>query len=489
MPEPTATDAAEGKAAPDAPSAAGRTGRADGPEAPPEPARADHPEAAATPDAEARAGDEPDVITGTAGPGADDDAPGVGDATDTAQPGTDSEDAFETGPGTGARQDGPDAADADPTAAETPPALAAATAAAHQAAHISVVAAAQHAHNSRAGGAVAPTRDQGTGGSGKRLDARPRPATGSGERLRTAGGWDLVPADAAADRGGVIDGALAGVGPLPSTARKALRRRRIIAFVTFLVLAVIVLVVGHLMSGHNADPAAVGPSASAPAGAPEPRDGIGGATVMRDAGTADAEAPADTAETAAAKAGTPGTFTFVDGHGPVLGTAGTLRPFRVAVEQTIGQGDGHDFAAEVDRILGDPRSWIAGRQVRLQRVPESAGSEFTIYLASADTSEKMCAQGGLKTAGFTSCRLPGQVIINMERWQDAVPDYGAPLETYRAYAINHEVGHQLGHGHEACPGAGEPAPVMMQQTYGLKGCVANSWPYVDGKRYAGPPVA
>jgi hypothetical protein len=195
--------------------------------------------------------------------------------------------------------------------------------------------------------------------------------------------------------------------------------------------------------------------------------------------------PPDTVDQAPSKAPA-GAFAFVGGHGPVLGSAGTLRRFKVAVEKRLEGTD--DFADEVHRILGDSRSWIAGRQFRLQRVPSAVAAEFTIYLASPGTSEKMCATGGLRTAGFTSCRLPGQVIINSERWADAVPDYGAPLVVYRAYAINHEVGHQLGHGHEACAGEGELAPVMMQQTYGLKGCVANAWPYLDGKRYAGNPV-
>jgi hypothetical protein len=208
--------------------------------------------------------------------------------------------------------------------------------------------------------------------------------------------------------------------------------------------------------------------------------------------TAGTTAPAATkaAGTAGGQAATStGTFTFATGNGKMLGRSGTLRRFKVGVENGQGQGAGGDFAAEIDRALGNPRSWIAGRRFRLQRVPASAAAEFTIYLASAKTSGTMCAEGGLKTGGYTSCRLPGRVIINLNRWQRAVPRYGAPLAAYRAYAINHEVGHQFGYGHERCPGKGRPAPVMQQQTYGLLGCVANSWPYIAGKRYAGRPVS
>ncbi len=87
-----------------------------------------------------------------------------------------------------------------------------------------------------------------------------------------------------------------------------------------------------------------------------------------------------------------GRFGYAATAGPVLGAAGTLRRFHVAVEEGMGI-TAATFAGAADRILGDERSWIAGGGMRLQRVPRTATAEFTLYLASAGTSERMCARG------------------------------------------------------------------------------------------------
>jgi hypothetical protein len=183
----------------------------------------------------------------------------------------------------------------------------------------------------------------------------------------------------------------------------------------------------------------------------------------------------------------PGTFNYAAGTGPMLGSAGSLRRFKVAVEDGTGQR-ADDLASVADQVLGDARGWTAGATVRFQRVPQNSTAEFTLYLATAGTSEQMCAKGSLHTGGYVSCRLPGQVILNLSRWLGGVPNYGAPLASYRRFALNHEVGRELGYGNESCPGAGQPAPVMQQQTLGLAGCVANSWPYLGGKLYQGNPI-
>jgi uncharacterized protein DUF3152 len=186
----------------------------------------------------------------------------------------------------------------------------------------------------------------------------------------------------------------------------------------------------------------------------------------------------------------PETFDYASGPGPVMGTAGTLYHFRVAVERTLPVAV-DDFAAKIDSVLSDPRSWIAGGDVRLQRVAATTSANFTIYLVTPGTAYKRCLAGGFDIVvhgtPYTSCRVGAQVLINVARYLTGIPDYGAPLETYQTYAINHEVGHALGHGHELCPGKGMLAPVMQQQTLSMQGCLANAWPYVNGHRYSGPP--
>ncbi|HEY7272278.1 MAG TPA: DUF3152 domain-containing protein [Actinoplanes sp.] len=320
-----------------------------------------------------------------------------------------------------------------------------------------------HRPPTRTGGVVSPTRAPGHGPAGTHPastgPAATRPPARPTEDLRPAGARTVETADN------------------PTTQA---RRRRTMLLV-FVVVAIVVVGVSLFVRQHRATPPTVVPAGSQLP--PVPPTGIAPTGA---APNAKAAPPADAATTGPSTVS--GKFTYVTGYGPLMGTTGTLRRFKVAVESTIGQGSGGDVADEIDSTLGDPRSWIASRQVRLQRVPQQVNAEFTIYLASARTSERMCGEGGLVTKGYTSCRLPGQVILNEARWEDAVPGYGAPIATYRAYAVNHEVGHELGHSHEACPGGGRLAPVMQQQTYGLNGCVANAWPYIDGRRYSGPPA-
>ena len=68
------------------------------------------------------------------------------------------------------------------------------------------------------------------------------------------------------------------------------------------------------------------------------------------------------------------------------------------------------------------------------------------------------------------------MVINLDRWRHAVPHWTGTRTEYRQMVINHEFGHRIGKPHRWCPGVGDLAPVMQQQTYSLQGCKANSWP-------------
>jgi len=181
-----------------------------------------------------------------------------------------------------------------------------------------------------------------------------------------------------------------------------------------------------------------------------------------------------------------GVFERVLGGTARRGT-GTLKTYAVEVETGTRQS-APDFGAAVDATLSAPASWTGqGRWSFQRRATDNV--DFIIRLATPATVDTVCAKSGLDTRGYVSCRSGRYVMINLNRWLHAVPDYRGDVARYRLYVINHEVGHQLGYSHQACPGPGRVAPVMQQQTFGLKGCVANGWPYVGGKLILGLPAA
>ncbi|MFF3854374.1 DUF3152 domain-containing protein [Micromonospora sp. NPDC002575] len=165
---------------------------------------------------------------------------------------------------------------------------------------------------------------------------------------------------------------------------------------------------------------------------------------------------------------------------------GRLLRYRVAVERDIRGIPVAGFAAEVTRILSDPRGWTAGGTWRLRRVGPGQRADFTVHLATPDTRDLLCQDD---PDGYTSCRNGDRVVLNVARWVKGAPGFGTDLAHYRRYVVNHEVGHRLGMGHQLCPGRGRPAPVMQQQTLGLHGCTANGWPYPNGRLHSGPPGA
>ncbi|MGV9350645.1 DUF3152 domain-containing protein [Streptomyces spiralis] len=182
----------------------------------------------------------------------------------------------------------------------------------------------------------------------------------------------------------------------------------------------------------------------------------------------------------------PGTFTPAQANGKRVGTGATVRRYRVEVEDGIAL-PAQQAAREISGILANPRSWTADGIDSFQ-LTSSGPYDFTVKIATPGTVDTIGA-AGLDTGGEVNCDVGEDVVVNLKRWVLGSPEFDGPLHDYHALIINHEVGHRIGHGHETCPGSGRPAPVMMQQIKGLKGCIANAWPYDNKHRYlSGPAV-
>ena len=261
------------------------------------------------------------------------------------------------------------------------------------------------------------------------------------------------------------------------------RSVRVTRVVTAAVLVGLALA-GALGLSHQAPGPPVGSPAS-PTADPAPTTHTAASSPSRSAPATPSSGPVSTpASTTFPQAGA-GTFTRAGGGTRLVGRGRPMR-YAVDVEDGIGQDPRH-FAEQVDAVLDDTaRGWAAGGQWAFQRV--SAGPvDFTVHLASPHTTDVICGRYGLDTGGWVNCSGGPDVVINIKRWLLLTPYYRGRPGSYHALAINHEVGHRLGHQHESCPGAGLPAPVMMQQIKGLHGCVINGWPYDGhGRAVTGP---
>lgn len=166
-----------------------------------------------------------------------------------------------------------------------------------------------------------------------------------------------------------------------------------------------------------------------------------------------------------------GRLVVVPGRGEIVGD-GPLARYILEIEEGLPI-DPEAFARKVERVLGDARGWGGSGRVSFQRVTGGQVA-FRITLASREKTDELCSP--LITNGIFSCFMRGRAVLNYWRWQTGSTVYPGDLDRYHVYMINHEVGHAIGHGHTTCPGAGQKAPVMMQQSKGLYGCVANAWP-------------
>lgn len=152
--------------------------------------------------------------------------------------------------------------------------------------------------------------------------------------------------------------------------------------------------------------------------------------------------------------------------------------YHVQTHRDIPLNEAIEFRQTVDNTLNDPRSWgIPFHDVTLEIVLQKPKkTAFLIRLTPTEVMNQKFQRfrdDQLSVANMTDRTID----INYCRWTEQCPNRSAlPLEQYRQYVIQHEVGHILGKLHPTETSGQLEAPVMMQQTLGIGGHTPNPWP-------------
>lgn len=155
------------------------------------------------------------------------------------------------------------------------------------------------------------------------------------------------------------------------------------------------------------------------------------------------------------------------------GSGGPVRTFGVHADGSLAISK-PVFAARLFSILCEPRGWTRSGEIRWRYEP---GGTTLVGLRTADHTEERCLRlVGLSVRRYFSCGTVAEVALNADRWFAGSDFLTLSVARYRRLLVNHELGHAIGQRHRGCPGQGRRAPVMMQQSKGLYGCIANEYP-------------
>lgn len=137
--------------------------------------------------------------------------------------------------------------------------------------------------------------------------------------------------------------------------------------------------------------------------------------------------------------------------------------------------DLNEFLQILKSVLQDPKGWRSYGYEFVEGNNEKAVKKVEILLCTDKYVKKTCNTINL------SCYDPqtDKIYLNFNNWQGGSKS-DLPINRYREYVINHEMGHALGFEHTKCPKtAGNKASVMQQMSKGpdhIKPCVSNEWP-------------